>query len=56
MPLDPELLKILACPACKAAVEYREKEAELFCGKCRRRYAVKDGIPHMLVEEAVISD
>lgn len=52
MNLDPELLKILACPVCKTSVEYREKESELVCSKCGRRYRVKDGIPNMLAEEA----
>lgn len=54
MALDPELLKILACPACKTPVEYREKASELVCGGCRRHYAVKDDIPNMLIDEAVI--
>ncbi len=52
MKLDKELLKILACPVCKTPVDCREKDSELYCSKCGRRYRVKDGIPHMLVEEA----
>ncbi|MBI4678177.1 MAG: Trm112 family protein [Elusimicrobia bacterium] len=50
--MDPELLKILACPVCKTPVEYHEAESVLACAKCRRRYAVKDDIPNMLPEEA----
>lgn len=56
MPLDGELLKILACPVCKAPVEYREKSSTLACAGCRRIYAVKDGTPHMLAEEAERAD
>ena len=52
MALDPELLKILACPACKTPVEYRPQESVLLCVKCGRRYAVKDDIPNMLLDEA----
>lgn len=48
--IDDELLKILACPACKADVKLEKNE--IVCTKCRLRYPVKDGIPIMLVEEA----
>jgi uncharacterized protein YbaR (Trm112 family) len=49
--LDPELLKILACPACKGPLEYRPDTA-LDCLACRKRYAVRDGIPVMLADQA----
>lgn len=52
MSLDPELLDILVCPKCKGELEYRETEEALLCHSCRLRYAVDDGIPVMLVEEA----
>lgn len=53
MPLDPELLKILACPACKQPLEYIQGDVEaLDCPKCDKRYPVKDGIPVLLAEEA----
>ncbi|MCD6093633.1 MAG: Trm112 family protein [Candidatus Omnitrophica bacterium] len=45
-----ELVKILACPACKADVELRKEE--VICTRCRRRYPIRDGIPIMLIEEA----
>lgn len=48
--MDPELLKILACPECKASLE--QEQARLVCTMCGRRYPVRDGIPIMLVEEA----
>ena len=48
--IDDELLKILACPACKADVELME--AVIVCRDCGRKYPVKDGIPIMLVDEA----
>jgi uncharacterized protein YbaR (Trm112 family) len=52
MPLDPELMAILACPACKT--EVFEHEDAIYCvnGKCRRVYAITDGFPVMLVEES----
>lgn len=48
--LDPELLKILACPACKGPVLELADGSALDCGKCNRRYPVVDGIPNMLLE------
>jgi hypothetical protein len=48
--MDPELLEILACPECKAPVE--QDGDWLVCTACGRRYAIRDGIPIMLVEEA----
>lgn len=48
--IDPKLLEILACPACKTPV--RPDGDRLVCGQCRRRYPIRDGIPVMLVDEA----
>lgn len=50
MTLDPDLMAILVCPACRGDLE--EKDDELVCkGKCQRRYPIVDGIPHLIVEE-----
>lgn len=51
MPIDPQLLEILVCPACHGELK-PETEAGLECNACGRVYPVKDGIPVMLVEEA----
>jgi len=48
--LEPWVLEILACPADKAPLELREDR--LVCTQCGRRYPIRDGIPHLLVEEA----
>lgn len=52
MTLDEDLLEILVCPKCKGELEYRETEEALLCHECRLRYAIEDGIPVMLVDEA----
>jgi uncharacterized protein YbaR (Trm112 family) len=52
MTVPRQLLEILVCPKCRGALEYREKESALLCQHCKLRYAVKDGIPIMLIEEA----
>ena len=53
MPLSPELLAVLACPRCKGELEYREQESALLCQRCRLRYEIRDGIPILLLDEAV---
>ena len=53
MSLDPRLLEILVCPACRAPVRPTAAETALECAGCGRAYPVRDGIPVMLVEEAV---
>jgi len=52
MPVDPELLEILACPNCKTPVTLVHNDAALKCGTCKRVYPIKDDIPVMLEEEA----
>jgi uncharacterized protein YbaR (Trm112 family) len=49
MPIPQDLLEILACPACKSNL--RVEADELVCAACGRRYAVRDGIPILLIEE-----
>jgi uncharacterized protein YbaR (Trm112 family) len=56
MAISPELLEILACPACKAKVELKADESGLKCIECKRVYPIRDEIPVMLVDEATIED
>jgi uncharacterized protein YbaR (Trm112 family) len=49
--LPRELMEILVCPACRG--ELREEELELVCTACGLCYPVRDGVPIMLIEEAV---
>jgi uncharacterized protein YbaR (Trm112 family) len=50
--IDPRLLEILVCPACRGEIEPRQDESGLECRRCGRVYPVRDGIPVMLVNEA----
>ena len=52
MALDPQLLEILACPDDKGPLLYFEDEDALYNPRLKRRYAIKDDIPIMLVDEA----
>jgi uncharacterized protein YbaR (Trm112 family) len=58
MAIDRELLEILACPKCKGDIRLVEKstthgEDGLICEKCKLLYSIRDGIPVMLIDEAI---
>jgi uncharacterized protein YbaR (Trm112 family) len=50
--LDPQLLEILACPEDKGPLLYFVDESSLYNPRLKRRYAVRDDIPIMLIDEA----
>ena len=56
MPLAPQLLEILACPEDKGPLLYFEDEDALYNPRLHRRYAVRDDIPIMLIDEAETVD
>jgi uncharacterized protein len=56
MPVNPELLKILVCPVCKASLDLIHEGQGLKCRECRRVYPIRDDIPVMLVSEAKVED
>ena len=56
MTLDATLLSILACPEDKGPLFYFERDGFLFNPRLSRKYLVRDGIPVMLIEEAVSVD
>lgn len=53
MPINQELLNILACPKCKGAVAMVAEKDGLACAACEVVYPVREDIPVMLIEEAV---
>ena len=56
MALDPQLLEILACPEDKGPLLYFQDEDALYNPRLKRRYAIKDDIPIMLIDEAEAVD
>ena len=54
--LDERLLRIIVCPACRAALEYKERRRVLICTGCGHRYEVRDGIPILLPPTATVPD
>ena len=56
MTLSAELLRILVCPEDKAGLYYLADEEALYNPRLHRRYAIREGIPVMLPEEAETVD
>jgi uncharacterized protein YbaR (Trm112 family) len=56
MALDTQLLEILACPEDKGPLLYFEDEDCLYNPRLKRRYAIRDDIPIMLIDEAEAVD
>jgi len=53
VPLDPRLLAVLACPQDKGPLYYLGDDNGLYNPRLKIKYLVRDGIPVMLVDEAV---
>ena len=47
-----KLLEILVCPVSKAPLVYRAASEELWCPASGLAYAITDGIPVLIAEEA----
>jgi uncharacterized protein len=52
MSLDPLLLDVLACPVDKGPLLWFEDEDVLYNPRLKSSYAVVDGVPVLLVDEA----
>jgi uncharacterized protein YbaR (Trm112 family) len=52
--ISQDLLDMLVCPVCKKPLTQKDEGQSLKCGQCRRVYPIRDNIPIMLVDEAVI--
>jgi uncharacterized protein YbaR (Trm112 family) len=50
-PIPKDLFAILACPICKADLNYNKDKTGLVCTKCGLKYPIKDGIPVLLPPE-----
>jgi uncharacterized protein YbaR (Trm112 family) len=46
----------LVCPVCKEPLTLNAEKEGLACRKCRRIYPIRDGIPVLLVDEAVTGE
>jgi len=52
MPLDPLLIEVLACPVDKEPLLWFEDEELLYNSRLHKSYAVKNGVPVLLVDES----
>jgi uncharacterized protein len=53
VPLDPQLLEMLACPDTHhAPLRYDEAAQTLTCTECGRIFEIRDGLPVLLLDEA----
>ena len=54
MALDSRLVEILADPEDKGPLLYFDGEGVLYNPRAKRRYAIKDDIPVLLIEESEV--
>ena len=52
MTLDPLLIEVLACPVDKEPLLWFADESVLYNPRLHRSYAVRDGVPVLLVDES----
>ncbi|MGQ0623941.1 MAG: Trm112 family protein [Sporichthyaceae bacterium] len=55
--MKPELVAMLACPRCRAALRYEAtggNRGELVCtaAQCALAYPIRDGVPVLLIDAA----
>jgi uncharacterized protein len=50
--VNPKLLEVLVCPVCKSQLEHDRSADELICRPDLLAFAIRDGIPVMLIEQA----
>lgn len=50
--MDTKLMALLVCPVTKGALEWHAETKELWSRSARLAYAVRDGIPILLENEA----
>ncbi|MBI4452692.1 Trm112 family protein [Candidatus Woesearchaeota archaeon] len=47
-PIPKDLFDILACPLCRADLEYTKNKDGVVCSSCGVKYPIKEGIPILL--------
>jgi len=50
-PIPKSLFDILACPVCKADLNYTKDKKGLVCVKCGLKYPINEGVPVLLPPE-----
>ena len=47
-PIPDDLFNILACPMCKADLNYSKDKKQLVCTDCGQKYPIEEGIPNLM--------
>ena len=47
-----QLIDLLACPKCRAKLDSVDEPEGFVCKGCGLHFAVEDGLPNMLIEDA----
>ena len=47
-PIPKDLFDILACPLCRADLEYTKDKKNLICSNCGAKYPIENNIPILL--------
>lgn len=50
--IDPRLLEVLVCPACRGPLRYDRQRQELVSEQAGLAYPIRNGVPILLVGEA----
>ena len=50
-PLSGKLFKKLACPLCKANLDYSKDNKKLVCDVCKEKFDIKNGMPVMTAKK-----
>ncbi len=53
MPISQDLIDILCCPKCKGDLVLSSSPEGFTCPQCGVLYPIRDGIPIMLISEAI---
>jgi uncharacterized protein len=53
MSLNLKMLDIIACPICKGKLHYDKNQQVLVCNFNKVSFPIKNGVPVMLVQEAI---
>lgn len=48
-----QLCKMLVCPLCKEPLAYEPNPGGYICENCAKVFPIRDGIPVMLIDEAI---
>ncbi len=54
--ISPDLLDILCCPLAPGPTRLEEAGDHLVCPRCGLKFAVREGIPNMVAEEAELPE